>query len=180
MNEGLGQCQIPCSWLLLLFPCKLFKSLETSILKWKLWKLQKKCLKLKNLKQSAQRVTLWTWKEDATKNEEHDIHYHMTKLCHYVKTKQNKLWTLSAAEQRCSLKWACPGRGSKECKGILHSLWRYQRDKKWVEIRGLFLVPPVAAQTDTEQKGYKNHGPERKEREHRREEKQRTLSDDVV
>lgn len=41
-------------------------------------------------------------------------------------------------------------------------------------------MPPVAPQTDTEQKGYKNHGPERKERELRREEKQRTLSDDVV
>lgn len=77
--------------------------------------------------------------------------------------KQSKLLTLSTAEQKCGLKWACPGRGWKECKGILHSLWRYLRDMKWVEIRGLFLVPPFAVQTDTEQKWYKNHRPERKE-----------------
>lgn len=157
MNEGLGQCQIPCSWLLLLFPGKLFKSLESSILKWKLQNLQKNYLK--NLKQPAQWVDLnrrWhqKWRIWHTPS--------MTKLCHYGRTKQNKLLTRSATEQRRSLKWACLGRGWKECKGILHSLWRYQRDKKWVEIRGLFLVPPVVVQTDTEQKGYKNHRPQSK------------------
>lgn len=40
-------------------------------------------------------------------------------------------------------------------------------------------MPPVAVQTDTEQKGYKNHRPPSK-RENTREEKQYTLSGDVV
>lgn len=52
--------------------------------------------------------------------------------------------------------------------------------KKWVEIRGLFLVPPVAAQTDAEQKGFKIHGLERKGRQHRRKGEKYILSDVVV
>lgn len=41
-------------------------------------------------------------------------------------------------------------------------------------------MPPVAAQTDAEQKGFKIHGLDREERKHRREEEKYILSDDVV
>lgn len=46
------------------------------------------------------------------------------------------------------------GQRIKENKGILHSLWKRQTDKKWAGIRELLLVPPVpstAVQTDAEQ-----------------------------
>lgn len=138
MNEGLGQCQMLCFWLFLLFPCKLFMSLKTRASKWKLPKWQEQRLKCKASKQPLQGAALWTWVENATKSNEYDSLLYDKPLSFKINVKVNR------GNGEIEPYVRIFGQRIKENKSILNSLWRYQGDK-WTKTGELLLVPLVSA-----------------------------------